>query len=110
MQTSGSDAITAVRPERPNLRALALAHDRPASYALAMRRSLAPIALALFFLATASACSKAKDGGGSGDATSPLAAVADFPKKEPSSWINGAPVPLEQARGAAVLIEAWAPA
>jgi hypothetical protein len=76
-----------------------------------MRRSLAPIALALFFLATASACSKAKDGGASGDAASPLAAVADFPKKEdPSAWVNGAPVSLEQARGAVVLIEAWAPA
>jgi hypothetical protein len=80
-----------------------------------MRSSIAPLALALFFLATASACSKAKDGGAapgaSVDATSPLAAVADFPKKEdPSAWVNGAPASLTQARGAVVLIEAWAPA
>ncbi|UQA59991.1 hypothetical protein [Polyangium aurulentum] len=75
-----------------------------------MRRSIAPIAAALFFLATASACSKAKEGGSSEGAASPLAAVADFPKKDPSAWINGAPVALSDARGAVVLIEAWAPA
>jgi hypothetical protein len=115
MKTSGPDGITRHPPGTPESPpSPALAPDRPAGYAPGMRRSIAPLALALFVLATASACSKAKDGGAapgaSAGAASPLAAVADFPKKEPSAWVNGAPFSLADAGGTVVLVEAWAPA
>ncbi len=73
----------------------------------------AALALALVTLAcalTTLGCDKKGTGGPSpGASANEAAPMADFPSREVSSWVNGAPTPLAEARGKVVLVEAWHP-
>lgn len=47
----------------------------------------------------------------SSSSSSSLSSIADFSSLEATSWVNGAPVSLAEARGKnVVIIEAWHPA
>ncbi|MRG98580.1 hypothetical protein [Polyangium spumosum] len=69
-----------------------------------------PLALALLTLTLATLGCEKKDPPSpevsANEATAPL---ADFPDMKASSWVNGAPTPLAEARGELVLLEAWHP-
>ncbi|MDI3291729.1 hypothetical protein [Polyangium sp. 15x6] len=76
------------------------------------RKALRPVTLALVTLALcALGCDKKNPSGASPDASASdgVAPLADFPNVKASSWINGAPAPLAEARGKVVLVEAWHP-
>lgn len=67
-------------------------------------------ALALALALAALGCDRKPTAGPSPDASaSDGTLLADFPNIKASSWINGAPAPLAEARGKVVLVEAWHP-
>ncbi len=74
-----------------------------------MRRTSTATLLAITAALLVTGCSRPREGTATGATTTatPQTAVPELSSLDPSSWVNGAPTSLTEARGSVVLIEAW---